>query len=50
MTKQNILANKYDFLKPVKNNRLIRLGRKMDGGYIVDSKIVDNCEILSLLD
>jgi hypothetical protein len=46
MTKQNILANKYDFLKPVKNNRLIRLGRKMDGGYIVDSKIVDNCEIL----
>ena len=46
MIKQNILANKYNFLKPIKNNRLVRLGRKMDGGYIVDSKIIDNCEIL----
>ena len=46
MIKQNFLGNKYGFLRPIKNNRLIRLGRKMDGGYVVDSKIVDNCEIL----
>ena len=46
MIKQNFLGNKYGFLRPVKNNRLIRLGRKMDGGYVVDSKIVDNCKTL----
>ena len=46
MLKQNILDKKYNFLRPIKINRLIRLGRKMDGGYIVDSNIIDNCNIL----
>tara|TARA_B100001013_G_scaffold340396_1_gene263555 strand:+ start:242 stop:1072 length:831 start_codon:yes stop_codon:yes gene_type:complete len=46
MLKQNILDKKYNFLRPLKINRLIRLGRKMDGGYIVDSDIIGNCDIL----
>jgi len=46
MLKQNILDKKYNFLRPIKIHRLIRLGQKMDGGYIVDSNIIDNCDIL----
>ena len=40
------LDKKYSFLKPVKSNNLIRLGRRHDGGYIVDSKIVKKCNTL----
>ena len=46
MLNQNILDKKYNFLRPIKINRLIRLGREMDGGYIVDSNIIDNCDTL----
>jgi len=46
MLNQNILDKKYNFLRPIKINGLIRLGRKMDGGYIVDPNIIDNCDIL----
>ena len=46
MDKQNILDKKYNFLRPLKTDKLIRLGQKMDGGYIVDSDIIDNCDIL----
>ena len=28
---------KYNFLKPIKNGNLTRIGRDEDGGYIVDS-------------
>ena len=46
MLNQNILDKKYNFLRPIKINTLIRLGREMDGGYIVDSNIIDNCDTL----
>jgi|TARA_B100001971_G_scaffold53264_1_gene48420 hypothetical protein len=46
MNKQNILEKKYNFLRPIKTNNLIRLGRKMDGGYIVDCNIINNADIL----
>ena len=37
---------KYNFLKPVKNSNLIRLGRNADGGYVVDFEIVKRCNTL----
>ena len=46
MNKQNILEKKYNFLRSIKTNNLIRLGREMDGGYIVDSNIINNTNIL----
>jgi len=46
MNKPIVLDKRYNFLRPVKTERLIRLGRKLDGGYIVDSSIIDNCETL----
>ena len=46
MLKQNILDKKYNFLRPIKINTLIRLGREMDGGYIVDYNIINNTDIL----
>ena len=46
MTKLNILDKKYNFLRPLKINNLIRLGDNQDGGYIVDKNVVDKCEIL----
>lgn len=49
MSKPSVLDRKYDFLKPIKIDRLIRLGQKADGGYIVDSNIADNCKILITL-
>ncbi len=39
-------SSKYDLLKPIKNPNLIRLGRNLDGGYIVDSKVVKKCNTL----
>ena len=41
MNKQNILEKKYNFLRPIKTDNLIRLGREMDGGYIVDYNIIN---------
>ena len=39
----NIIHKKYNFLKPIKNSKLVRLGRNHEGGYVVDSSIVKNC-------
>ena len=35
--KMNYIDKKFDFLKPIKNENLIRVGSEKDGGYIVDS-------------
>lgn len=40
------MDKKYNFLKPIKNENLIRLGREADGGYVVDKKIVQNTDCL----
>lgn len=40
------LQEKYDFLKPLKNNNLVRAGVNKDGGYIVDSVLFQNVEHL----
>ena len=40
------MDKKYNFLKPIINKNLIRLGRKADGGYIVDKEIVENTNFL----
>jgi len=37
---------KYSFLKAVKVPNLIRLGRTHDGGYVVDSEVIKQCNIL----
>ena len=42
----SVVDKKYNFLKPLKNSNLIRLGRNHDGGYIVDSSIVNKCSTL----
>ena len=39
-------SSKYHLLKPIKNPNLIRLGRNLDGGYIVDSEIIKQCNTL----
>ena len=41
-----VIDKKYNFLRPLKNSNLLRLGRNHDGGYIVDSSIVKNCNTL----
>ena len=40
------MDKKYNILKPVRNKNLIRLGRKADGGYVVDKEIVHNTNFL----
>ena len=37
-----LLESKYNFLKPIKTDNLIRMGAKFDGGYVVDSKIINS--------
>ena len=37
-----VMDKKYNFLKPLKNPNLIRLGRDHDGGYIAESSIVES--------
>ena len=37
---------KYNFLKPIRTPNLVRLGRVLDGGYVVDSEIIKQCNIL----
>ena len=40
------MDKKYNFLKPIRNKNLIRLGRKADGGYVVDKKVVESTNFL----
>ena len=40
------MDKKYNFLKPLKTPNLIRLGRKADGGYVVDKQIIQNTNTL----
>ncbi len=40
------MEKKYNFLRPIKNENLIRLGRKADGGYVVDKNVVQNTDYL----
>ena len=35
------LDHNYNFLKPINTNDLIRIGRNQDGGYVVNSKIIE---------
>jgi len=44
-----ILNFKYNFLKPFKVKKLLRLGRKFDGGYLVCSNALKQCENLITL-
>ena len=44
-----ILNSKYNFLKPFKVKKLLRLGRKFDGGYLVCSDALRQCENLITL-
>ena len=46
MTKLNILDKKYNFLRPIKTDNLVRLGANADGGYVVDSNTIENCNFL----
>ena len=46
MNTPNILDKKYNFLRPIMINSLVRLGQKADGGYVVDLNIVNNCKTL----
>jgi len=34
------LDKKYNFLRPIKNNNLGRVGRSEDGGYVVDTSVL----------
>ena len=43
MTLKNI-NKKYNFLIPIKKNKLVRLGNKMDGGYVVDTDVVSKLD------
>tara|TARA_X000001036_G_scaffold424191_1_gene448975 strand:- start:239 stop:1051 length:813 start_codon:yes stop_codon:yes gene_type:complete len=42
----SVIDIKYNFLKPLKNSNLLRLGRNHDGGYIVDSTVINKCNTL----
>ena len=46
---KNYLEEKYNLLRPVKTNELVRLGRNMVGGYIVDLGIVEKTKNLITL-
>ena len=41
-----LIDKKYSFLKAIKTPNLERLGRKLDGGYVVDFEIIKNCNTL----
>ena len=40
------LDKKYNILLPVKNEKLKRMGRNSDGGYVIDENIGNNCKTL----
>ena len=44
-----ILNSKYNFLKPFKVKKLVRLGRNYDGGYLLCDEILQSCEHLITL-
>jgi len=44
-----IINSKYNFLKPFKVKKLVRLGRNFDGGYLVCGDTLQNCENLITL-
>ena len=44
-----IIKTKYNFLKPYKVKKLIRLGRNFDGGYLICSDALKYCENLITL-
>ena len=44
-----IIKSKYNFLKPYKVKKLIRLGRNFDGGYLICSDALKYCENLITL-
>lgn len=44
-----IINSKYNFLKPYKVKKLIRLGRNFDGGYLVCSQALKSCKNLITL-
>ena len=37
-----LVDKKFNLLKPIKTPKLVRLGRKCDGGYIVNFDIIKN--------
>ena len=41
-----IINSKYNFLKPYKVKKLIRLGRNFDGGYLVCSQALKSCKTM----
>ena len=41
-----MINKEYNFLAPVIVNDLIRVGSKNDGGYIMSSKVLKNCNFL----
>ena len=41
-----VVDKKYNFLRAMKTPNLVRLGRTADGGYVVDSEIIKQCNIL----
>ena len=46
---KNCLDQKYNLLRPVKTFELVRLGRDMVGGYIVDLGMIEKTDILITL-
>ena len=44
------MDKKYNFLKPLRTTNLTRLGRKADGGYVVDKKLFKRPIIWLVLD
>ena len=40
----NYINEKYNFLVPIKKNKLMRLGNKMDGGYVVDNEVISKLD------
>ena len=41
-----LVNKKFNLLKPIKTQKLLRLGRKCDGGYVVNIDIVKKCNTL----
>ena len=46
MNTSNILDKKYNFLRPIKTNSLVRLGQQADGGYVVDLGMIEKTNTL----
>ena len=43
-----LVDKKYNFLKAIKTSNLERLGRKLDGGYVIDLEIIKRCNIFPI--